>query len=218
MIAELAHNHFRDQTGTGDAAWYRPWWQGSRLDAVLATTASVFGPHVKVSFQLRPLEFQLPRDVLTDAVHRAATARTLPFFFRQVVGVHDLWQIVPIDLAFLAATAMAFDFDFIARAGSIVGLVRHRQVQLEQMSLPFAFRETLSPSAKRPPFVPGQFVQRGGMLFLKLVERGSRFVQDTAQFRHLLLRGSGTLFGFCSLLLKLYGLLVGSYQELVAFR
>ncbi|MFH1922356.1 MAG: hypothetical protein ABIP48_21040 [Planctomycetota bacterium] len=57
MIAELADDHFRDQTQAGDAAWNRPWWKGSRRNAVLATTASVFGPHVDVSFQLGRLEF-----------------------------------------------------------------------------------------------------------------------------------------------------------------
>ena len=49
------------------------------------------------------------------------------------------------------------------------------------------------------------------MLLLEFLKRGRRFVQHAAQFRGLLLR-RGNLF------LKLHGLLVGGYQELVAFR
>jgi hypothetical protein len=34
------------------------------------------------------------------------------------------------------------------------------------MALPLAFGKTLSPSAERPPLVPGQFVERNGVLLL----------------------------------------------------
>ena len=78
------------------------------------------------------------------------------------------------------------------------------------MALSFAFGETLSSPAKRPTLVPGQFVQRGGVLLLQLFERGGRFVQHAVQFRDLLLRLHDSS-------LKLSGLLEGSQQELVAF-
>ena len=123
----------------------------------------------------------------------------------------DLPQLVPIDLAPLT-TAMAFDFGFgflVPRRG-VFRFVGRRRVQIEQMALPFAFAETLPPPAKRPTLVPSQFLQRGGVLLLELFKRGRRFVQHAVQFRDLLL-GRGNF------LLKLYGLLVGGYQELVAF-
>ena len=100
----------------------------------------------------------------------------------------DLPQLVPIDLAFLAA-AMAFDFgfSFLVRSRGVFQLVGRRWVQVEQMALPFALGETLSPPAKRPTLVPGQFVERGGVLLLEFFKRGGRFVQHRVQFRGLLL-------------------------------
>jgi len=111
MIAELADDYFRDQPRPGDAARNGPWRQRGRGDAVLATTASVFRPYVNMGFQLGRHIFQFPRDVFTDAVHRAATARTGFLFIRQVMLVADLPQLIPIDLTPLATT-MAFDFGF----------------------------------------------------------------------------------------------------------
>ena len=120
MIAELADDHLRDQTGSSDAAWDWPWCNGSRGDAVLAPTASVLGSHVDMSFQLGRLKFQLPSDVFTDAVHRATTARAHLFFVGQVVLMANLPQLVPINFAFLTTT-MAFDFDLsvLVRSGGV---------------------------------------------------------------------------------------------------
>jgi hypothetical protein len=67
------------------------------------------------------------------------------------------------------------------------------------------------PPAKGPTRVPGQLVQRRGVVLLEFFKRGRRFVQHAAQFRDLLLRRG-------NLLLKLHRLLVGGYQELVALR
>jgi len=94
-----------------------------------------------MGFQLRRLQFQFTRDILADAVHPSATARANLLFFRQVVLVADLRQLVPVDLAFLAPTAMALQVD------GVLG-------------------KTLSPSPIRPTFVPGQFVESGSMLLL----------------------------------------------------
>jgi len=77
------------------------------------------------------------------------------------------------------------------------------------MALPFAFAKTFSPPAKRPTLVPGQFLERGGVLLLEFFKRGGRFVQHTTELCRLLLRRG-------NLLLELYGLLVGGQQELVA--
>ncbi len=59
-----------------------------------------------MGFQFRRLKFQFTRDVLANAIHRQATAGAHFFFFRQVVLVVDLRQLVPVDLAFLAPAAM----------------------------------------------------------------------------------------------------------------
>jgi hypothetical protein len=116
MIAKLTNDHFRDQTRAGYAAWNRPWRQWSRRNAVLAITASVFEPHVDMGLELGRLEFQFPRDVFADAVHRAATGADF-FFIRQVVLVVDLPQLIPIDLAILAAAmALYFSFDSLVRS------------------------------------------------------------------------------------------------------
>lgn len=165
-----------------------------------------------VGFQLGRLKLQFSRDVLADAVHRTTTARAYLFFIREVVLMVDLPQLIPIDLAPLAA-AMAFDFgfDFFVGSREVFRLVGRRWVQVEQMALPFAFAfsKTFSPPAKRPALVPSQFVQRGGVFLLEFLERGRRFVQHAIEFRGLLLRRG-------DLLLKLHRLLVGGCQELVA--
>ena len=140
MIAELTDDHFGDQTRPGDAAWYRPRWKRSRRDAVLTTPAGVFRADMDMGFQLRWLKFQFTRNVLTNTVHPSAAARAVLFFFGQVVLVAYLRQLVPVDLAILTATAMA---------------------------LPLPFGKTLSPSTERPPLVPSQFVERGGVLLLQ---------------------------------------------------
>ena len=56
-------------------------------------------------------------------------------------------------------------FGFRLRGGLVRG-IDHRQIQLEQMALALGFRETLSPSAKGPAFVPSQFVQCSSVLLL----------------------------------------------------
>jgi hypothetical protein len=68
----------------------------------------------------------------------ASTARADLLFFRHVVLVADLRQLVPVDLALLAVAAVAAHVDFV-------------------------FGETLSPSAIRPTLVPRQFVECGVM-------------------------------------------------------
>ena len=79
----------------------------------------------------------------------------------------NLPQLVPINLAFLTTTmALDFDLSVLVRSGRVFRLAGHRRVQLEQMALSFAFTETLSPAAKRPAFVPSQFVERGSVLLL----------------------------------------------------
>jgi hypothetical protein len=141
------------------------------------------------------------------------------------VLVANLPQLVPIDLAPLAATmALYFRFGFLVRSRGVFRLIGSRRGQIKQMTLPFAFAEPFSPSTKRPTFVPGQFVQRGSVLLFEFFKRGSRFVQDTVQFRRLLIRFGrtllgllGTLLGFFRLLLKLHRLLIGGQQKIVAF-
>ena len=66
------------------------------------------------------------------------------------------------------------------------------------MALPFAFGETLSTPAERPTLVPGQFVQRGGVLLLEFFKRGGRFIQHTIQFRRLLLRRGNLVSSSCT--------------------
>ena len=111
MIAELADDHLGDQPRPGDAAGNRPLRKRSRTDSLLAAAAGVFRADVDVGFQLRRLQLQFPRDVLADAVHLPATARADLLFFRQVVLMADLRQLVPVDLAFLAVAAMALHVD-----------------------------------------------------------------------------------------------------------
>ena len=99
----------------------------------------------------------------------------------------DLMQLVPVDLAFLA-TPMVFDFDaafWVWRDGRL-RFVGQRRVQLEQMSLPFAFGETLSPATKRPTFLPSQFLECSGVLLSQRLVRGGRFIQHAVEFRDLL--------------------------------
>jgi hypothetical protein len=86
------------------------------------------------------------------------------------------------------------------------------------MALPFAFGETLSPSAKRPPLLPGQLIQCGGVRLLEFFKRGRRLVQHTVQFRCLLLGFGCTSFSLVGTLLKTHRLLVGGHQELLALR
>ena len=117
MIAELTDDHFCDQTRPGDAAWNRPRWKRSGRDAVLTTPAGVFRADMDMGFQLRWLKLQFTRNVLTNTVHPSAAARTVLFFFAQVVLVADLRQLVPVDLAILTATAMATQVDALAVAG-----------------------------------------------------------------------------------------------------
>ena len=114
---------------------------------------------------------------------------------------------------------MTFDFclGFVIRSCGFFRLVGRRWVQIEQMALPFAFGETLSTPAEGPTLVPGQFVQRGGVLLFEFFKRGGRFVQHTIQFRGLLLCFGRTLLGFIGVLLKLHRLPIGSQQKLVAF-
>jgi hypothetical protein len=76
--------------------------------------------------------------------------------------------------------------------------------------------ETLSSSAKSPASVPGQFVECGGVRWLQLLVRGSRFVQHATKFRRLLLRLRGLSLGVGNLVLKLDGLLEGSQQQALA--
>jgi len=83
--------------------------------------------------------------------------------------------------------------------------------------LPLAFGEPLSPSAKRPTFVPSQFIKRGRVLLLEFFKRNRCLVQHAVEFRDLLLGLCRSLFrfrsmpiGFCRLLLKVYGLPIGS--------
>jgi hypothetical protein len=64
-----------------------------------------------MGFQFCRLVFQFAGDVFADAVHRATTAGADFLFIREVVLVMDLPQLVPIDLAPLAA-AMTFDLAF----------------------------------------------------------------------------------------------------------
>ena len=78
------------------------------------------------------------------------------------------------------------------------------------MALPFAFVETLSPSAIGPTLVPCQFVEDSGVLLLQLLVRGGRFAQHAVQVRHLLL-------GFRHATFELGGLLECSQQEALAF-
>ena len=96
----------------------------------------------------------------------------------------DLGQLVPVDLAILTAAAMAARVDTLVVVGTCrfrkIGVGQRVRVQIEQMALPFAFGETLSPSTKRPPLVPSQFVECGSVLLLQLLVRGGRFVQHTA--------------------------------------
>ena len=106
MVAELADQHLGDQARPGDAAGNRPLRKRSRTDSLFAAAAGVFRTDVDVGFQLRRLQFQFPRDVLADAVHLPAAARADLLFFRQVVIMADLRQLVPVDLAFLAVAAM----------------------------------------------------------------------------------------------------------------
>ena len=118
MITEFADVHSCDQARPSDATWNRPWWKRSRRDAVLATTASVLGPHVDVSFQPGRLKLEFSRDILTNAVHRLATARAHLFFIIQIMVVDDLSQFLPIDLTLLATTmALDFGFGFLLRCG-----------------------------------------------------------------------------------------------------
>lgn len=122
MIAELADNHLCDQARPGDAARNRPWWKRSRTDAVFASTASVLGTHMDMSFQLGRLVLQFPRDVLADAVHGAATTRARLFLVVQVVIVDDFPELIPIDLAFpAAAMALHFGLGFLVRGGLVRG-------------------------------------------------------------------------------------------------
>ena len=165
-----------------------------------------------MGFQLRRLQLQFSRDVLADAVHLSATAGADLLFFRQVMLMADLRQLVPVDLAFLAATAMALHVDGVVgtREFRRIAVGRQVRVQIEQMALPFVFAETFSPSAIRPTLVPCQFVERGGMLLLQLLVRGGRFAQHAVQFRHLLL-------GFHHATFELSGLLECRQQEALAF-
>ena len=78
------------------------------------------------------------------------------------------------------------------------------------MALPFAFTETLSPSAIGPTLVPCQLVQRGGVLLLQRFVRGGRFAQHAVEFRYLLLRFRHATF-------ELSGLLECRQQEALAF-
>ena len=106
----------------------------------------------------------------------------------QVVIVDDFPQLIPIDLAF-PATAMTLDFcfAFLVRRGGLFQVVGRWEVQLEQMALPFAFGETLSPATKRPTLVPGQFIKGGRVRLLEFLIRSRRFVQHATQFRNPLL-------------------------------
>jgi hypothetical protein len=167
MIAEFTDKHFCNETRPGDAAWNRPRRQRRCRDAVLATRAGVLGTDVNVSFELGRLVLQFPRDILADALHRPPTARARLVFLLEVVVVVNLMELAPVDLAFLAA-AMSFEFaaGFRIRRGGHWQLVGQRRVQLEQVSLPFVFGETLSSSAKSPASVPGQFVECGGVRLL----------------------------------------------------
>ena len=136
----------------------RPWRKGSRRNAVLALAAGVFGPGVNVSFQLGRLEFQFPRDVFADAIHRAATAGADFFFIRQVVLVVDLPQLIPIDLAPLAA-AMAFDFGSLAWSGEVFRFVGRRRPVLRSSppsSLLYNFQAACFVTFK--PILPVQIV------------------------------------------------------------
>jgi hypothetical protein len=100
-----------------------------------------------------------------------------------------------------------------ASAGSLlicrIAADRHVHVQLEQMALPFAFRETFSPPAIRPALVPCQLIECGGVRLLQLLIRSGRFVQHTVQFRRPLL-------GLHHAPFALGGLLEGSQQEALA--
>ena len=107
MIAELADDYLGDQPRPSDAAGNRPRRKSSRTDARFTAAAGVFRPDVNMGLQLRRLQFQFSRDILADAVHRSATAGAELLFFRQIMLVTDLRQLIPVDFAFLAATAMA---------------------------------------------------------------------------------------------------------------
>ena len=136
----------------------------------------------------------------------------------QVVLVADLQQLVPIDLASLAATmAGTLDLGFFTRIPWLV--FRHVRVQAgptrtDGLALPP--RQTLSPPAIGPTLVPCQFVQRGGVLLLQFLVRGGRFAQHAVQFRHLLLGGGDTLLRLGRLPLQLQRLLKSGQQESVA--
>ena len=167
MIAEFTDEHLRDQTRPGNAAWNRSRRQRSCRDTILTTRASVLGTDVNVSFELGRLVLQFPRDVLADALHRPPTARARLVFLLEVVVVANLRQLVPVDLALLAA-AMGFHFvaGFWIWRGGHWRLAQERRVQLEQVSLSCTCGETLSSSAKSPASVPGQFVECGGVRLL----------------------------------------------------
>ena len=126
MIAELADNHLGDQARPGNAPGDRPRGKRSRTHAIFAAAAGVFRADVDVGFQLRRLQLQFPRDVLADAVHPPATARADLLFFRQVVLMADLRQLVPVDLALLTAATMALHID------GVVGTRNFRRIGVGQ--------------------------------------------------------------------------------------
>ena len=66
--------------------------------------------------------------------------------------VADLRQLVPVDLAFLAATAMALYVDGVVgtRGFCRIAVDRHVRAQLEQMALPFAFGRNVLAADHRP--------------------------------------------------------------------
>ena len=149
---------------------------GAAETPFLQQRQAYLGSHVDVSLKLGRLIFQFSGDVLANPVHLATTARALLFFRLQVVIMANLPELVPVNLPLLAA-AMAFDFGFgflLRRGLFCVG--GHRDVQLEQMALPLAFGETLTPPAKRPTLEPRQLFKCGGVFLLQLLVGNGRFV------------------------------------------
>ena len=164
-----------------------------------------------MGFQLGRLQLQFSGHILADPVHLSTTAGADLLRFRQVVLMADLRQLVPVDLAFLPATTMALHLDGVGSTGGFrkIGIGRQARIQIEQMALPCAFRETFSPSAVRPTLVPCQFVERGDVFLLQRFVGGSGLAQHAVQLRNLPLR-------FRHLLFELGGLLERRQQEALA--
>ena len=73
MVAKLADDDLRNQSGAGDASRDRPLRGRRTRHPIFAVAARVLRPHVLVHFQLRRDVFENPGDLLADPVLRAGS-------------------------------------------------------------------------------------------------------------------------------------------------